>query len=73
MKIRNRKKTNILQAIAEKHHIPESEVRKEIELAIQEGMKSTSPDAREFWSQFNGTPTPEEVIAAASRKVSDKM
>ncbi len=63
---------NALQKIADREGITVSEVRKEIQLAIDEGMKSTDKSVQAYWSKIpcKGTkPTPEEVINYIAKSV----
>lgn len=55
--------SRLIKKIARIHNVSEREVRRELKLAISEGMKSTEPEARAFWNSFGGkTPSPEELI-----------
>ena len=54
-----------MEKIAQENGITVFEVRREIEKAIEAGVKSTDPAALRFWRSVprNGTtPTPEEVM-----------
>lgn len=60
---------DIIKKVAKVNGVSEAEVRKEINIAIDEGMKSTDPEAMAFWAQLskNGRrPTPEEVVEKLS-------
>ena len=55
-----------LKKLAKPKGISERAVRHEIEIAIQEAMKSPDPQAQAFWKSIphkGEQPTPEEVIA----------
>ena len=59
------KANNAVQKIAEKENISVEEVRREMKLAITEGLRSADPDVREMWKMIpckGDTPEPEEVI-----------
>ena len=61
-----------LRKVAQQEGISVSEVRKEIQAAIDEGMKSTDKSVQAYWSRIprNGTkPTPEEVINFIAKSV----
>ncbi len=63
---------NALQAIADREGISVSEVRKEIQSAIDEGMKSTDKSVQEYWSKIprkGVKPTPEEVINYITKSI----
>lgn len=63
---------NALQAIADREGISVSEVRKEIQSAIDEGMKSTDKSVQEYWSKIprkGVKPTPEEVINYIAKSI----
>lgn len=54
-----------IEKIARENGVTIFEVRREIEKAIEEGMKSTEPNAIRFWHSIPRqgiTPTPEEAI-----------
>ncbi|NSJ49771.1 hypothetical protein G5B36_13835 [Enterocloster aldensis] len=54
-----------LRNLAKQKGISEREVRREIEIAIEVGMKSPEPQAQSFWKTIphkGEKPTPEEVI-----------
>lgn len=70
------KARNAISRIAAENGVSAAEVRKEIQKAIDEGMKSSDPKAIEFWRNFptkNKKPTPEEVIEYISKKAREKM
>lgn len=55
-----------ISQIAKDRGISEAEVRREMELAIAEGMKSTDPDVIAKWKTIphkSDAPTPDELIA----------
>lgn len=63
---------NALQAIADRDGISISEVRKEIQSAIDEGMKSNDKSVQEYWSKIprkGVKPTPEEVINYIAKSI----
>ena len=63
---------NELQTITDREGISIYEVRKEIQTAIDEGMKSTDKSVQEYWSKIpcKGTkPTPEEVINYIAKSI----
>ncbi len=60
---------NAIRKTARKNRCTSEDVRNEIRKAIEEGMKSDDPEAVKFWSSFNGTPSPEEVISAICGKL----
>ncbi len=63
---------NALQAIADREGVSISEVRKEIQAAIDEGMKSTDKSVQEYWSKIprkGVKPTPEEVINYIAKSI----
>lgn len=56
----------ILKQVAKQNNVSVKEVHKEISFAIHEAMKTTDPNALNFWKCVckNGKePTPEELIA----------
>ncbi|WP_195465116.1 hypothetical protein [Faecalispora jeddahensis] len=60
------KANRALKKLAKQKGISERAVRQEIEIAIQEAMKSPDPQAQAFWTSIphkGEQPTPEEVIA----------
>ena len=65
----------ILIKIAADNHTTVAEVRKEISIAIEEGMKSSDPEIQKKWramSRTGGTPTPEEAIICLSKEIKKK-
>lgn len=61
-----------MERIAQENGISIFEVRREIEKAIEEGMKSTDPNAVQFWKNVlheGATPTPEEVMVYLAHMV----
>ncbi len=65
-----------LQLIAAENGCSVAEVRREINKAIDEGMKSTDPKAMELWASIprkGDKPTPEEVIKAVSKRALNQM
>lgn len=55
-----------LKKLAKQKGISEKEIRREIEITIEEAMKSPEPQAQAFWKAIphkGEQPTPEEVIA----------
>ena len=65
----------ILMRIAAENHTTVAEVRREISIAIEEGMKNPDPEIQKKWramSRTGGTPTPEEAIICLSREVKQK-
>ena len=66
------KAKSAIKQIADREGISVSEVRKEIQTAIDEGMKSTDKSVQAYWSRIprKGTkPTPEEVINFIAKSV----
>lgn len=63
------KPSKALKIVARQNNCTCNEVYREIEKAIEEGMKSTDPEAVSFWKSFDGTPTPEEVISEIYKKI----
>ena len=66
------KAKSAIKQIADREGISVSEVRKEIQAAIDEGMKSTHKSVQAYWSRIprKGTkPTPEEVINFIAKSV----
>ena len=54
-----------IQQVARKNGVTPEEVRREIELALSEGMRSLDPRVQAFWQQIpsrTGIPTVEEVV-----------
>ena len=65
-----------IEMVALRNGVPVSEVRKEIELAIDAAMASPDRDARAFWDQYiqsGRRPTPEEVILYAQEWLTGYM
>lgn len=63
-----------LKKLAKRKGVSEETVRREIEVAIAEAMKSTDPQAQAFWKSIphNGErPTPEEVITCIADMVKE--
>lgn len=63
-----------LNKLAKQKGISEEAVRREIEIAIAEAMKSPEPQAQAFWKSIphkGEQPTPEEVIAYIADMVKD--
>ena len=63
---------NALQAIADREGVSISEARKEIQAAIDEGMKSTDKSVQEYWSKIprkGVKPTPEEVVNYIAKSI----
>lgn len=56
---------NVLEIVAEKEGVSVEEVRREIQLAIDDAMKNPDPKIQEQWRRIpkkGKKPTPEEVI-----------
>lgn len=65
MPVSNKQAQKAFERIAQENGTTIFEVRREIEKAIAEGMKSTDPNAIMFWRSVphqGATPTPEEVV-----------
>ncbi len=65
----------ILMRIASENHTTISEVRKEISIAIEEGMNNPDPEIQKKWramSRTGGMPTPEEAIICLSKEFRQK-
>lgn len=63
-----------LKKIAQREGVSEETVRREIETAIAEAMKSPEPQARAFWESIphkGEKPTPEEVVAYIADMIRD--
>jgi len=62
-----------IEETALKYHVSVDEVRRDLEEAIDEGMKSTEPEAIAFWDKLSknrtARPSPEEFILAAAKRV----
>ncbi|MDE6132904.1 MAG: hypothetical protein K2G04_05975 [Oscillospiraceae bacterium] len=59
-----------INKVAEQEGLPVEEIRKEMQIAIDEGLKSTEPQAVEFWKGIphkGEKPTPEEFIDYISK------
>lgn len=57
---------NVLEIVAEKEGVSVEEVRREIQLAIDDAMKNPDPKIQAQWRKIpkkGKKPTPEEVIA----------
>lgn len=68
--------TKAILKMAKEKGISVDEIRKEIQIAIDIGMASSDPVAKEHWAKMshNGNPpTPEEVITYLSKNVKDEM
>lgn len=68
-----RKYSKIIEKTAKAHGVSPEEVYKEIEIAIEEGMKSEQPSAKAFWDSFPQKPTPDEVIMRISQIVKSDL
>ncbi len=70
---------NVKKAIAEtakQNGVNVSEVREEIQKAINEAMKGSDPQTAEMWSNIphkGETPTPEEFIEFISKKIRGQL
>lgn len=63
-----------LKKLAKQKGISERAARREIEIAIEEAMKSPEPQAQAFWKSIphkGEQPTPEEVIAYIADMVTE--
>lgn len=61
-----------MEKIAQENGVTIFEVRREIEKAIEEGMKSAEPSAIHFWHSVprqGEIPTPEEVVLYMAQMV----
>lgn len=61
-----------LQQIAEQNGITVDKVLDEIQLAIEEAMRSQEAEAREFWDSFSEDehrPEPEEIMLALLNRI----
>ena len=75
MKVSKKKAEAILKKIAEDNNTTVEDVKKEIGIAIQEGMKSDDPKAREHWeamSKGGKEITPEMLISYLTDQVGKK-
>ena len=65
-----------IEQTAIKRGVSVEEVRRELEEAIDAGMKSTEPSAVLFWDKLSKNrtvrPTPEQFIVAATKMVDDQ-
>jgi len=63
-----------IEKLSDQKGISEEEIRKEIELAIDYGMKSLNPTAKQFYAtcKTGEKPLPEEVIEALIEKLKMK-
>lgn len=64
--------TRAFEKIAEKEGISVSEVRQEIQIAIDDAMKSDDPAIQAFWKKIKCSgrkPTPEEVVIYLAKQV----
>lgn len=60
-----------IEAVAKKHGVSAAEIRKEIEIAIEDAMSNPKPAARAFWEPFiksGKKPAPEEFLIAMAKK-----
>lgn len=65
MKCRQKRNDNILQRIADLHHVSVEEVRKEIEQAVALARSNPDPQVQEIWKKLlkeYPEPTAEQVI-----------
>jgi len=61
----NSKGAQAIRKAARMHGVSVAEARREIQLAIEQGMKDPAPEAQAFWRGYilsGRNPTPEEVI-----------
>lgn len=66
------KARSAIEQIADREGVSVSEVRREIQAAIDEGMKSKDKSVQAYWSRVprKGTiPTPEEVIDFIAKSI----
>ena len=62
----------LLAMVAKEHGVTAGEVYRDIEIAIEDAMQSTDPEAQRMWAEMPRKgikPTPEEFIAYMSRRV----
>ncbi len=62
----------LLAMVAKEHGVTAEEVYRDIEIAIEDAMQSTDPEAQRMWAEMPRKgikPTPEEFIAYMSRRV----
>ena len=68
----NSKAQKLFEQVALKNGVSVAEVRKEIEIAIDEAMTNPDPAVKKEWENFKfkgEKPTPEEFIVYMSKKV----
>ena len=61
----NRRADKAISQVAKSHHVSEDTVRKEMQEAISEAMRSPDPAVQALWKQIpcaGETPEPEELI-----------
>ena len=66
----------IMMRIAAENHTTVTEVRREISIAIEEGMNSPDPEIQKKWramSRTGGVPTPEEAILYLHKKAKKRL
>lgn len=66
------KARSAIEQIADREGVSVSEVRREIQAAIDEGMKSTDKSVQAYWSRIprkGAKPTPEEVIDFIAKSI----
>lgn len=69
------KANKALQVIALKHGVSVEEIRKEIQFAIDEGMKNSNPQIQAYCNSIprrGNKPTPEEVIVHITKSMENK-
>lgn len=69
------KTAKIIEHIAAEHGVSVSEIRRDMEEALEAGYESRDKDeyARTFWGQWNGRkPTLEEFITATAKEAKQK-
>lgn len=67
---------HILEEMAKANGVSESEIRKEIEAAIEAGFTNTDPEVRAVWEKTpfsNSRPSPEEFILWCAATVNYTM
>ncbi len=70
------KANKALEVIALKHGVSVEEIRKEIQFAIDEGMKNSNPQIQAYWNSIpcrGNKPTPEEVIVHITKSIKNKI
>lgn len=70
------KANKALKIIALKHGVSVEEIRKEIQFAIDEGMKNSNPQIQAYWNSVprrGKKPTPEEVVVHITRSIKNKI